>query len=101
MSDVIEAFSAAVSGRVQGVGFRWATKKAAERCAAKGWVMNLEDGRVAAWVEGPAATCNEMRTFLGQGPTLARVDGLECREEEPRGYRQFEISNDASGFENA
>lgn len=95
------AFTALVSGRVQGVGFRWATSRAADRCGAHGWVANLPDGRVAAWIEGPAEAGETMRQFLGRGPALARVDELECREVDPRGYGRFDIRNDVSGFEDA
>ena len=41
-----------VSGRVQGVGFRWFTHDAATREGVSGWVTNLLDGRVEAFVEG-------------------------------------------------
>ena len=45
---------AIVSGRVQGVGFRFFAERAARRAGVRGWVRNLEDGRVETVVEGKA-----------------------------------------------
>jgi len=48
-------------GRVQGVGFRWTTKRIARGFDVQGWVRNLSDGRVELYVHGEE---NEVREFL-------------------------------------
>ncbi len=59
MSDVCRAI--VFRGRVQGVGFRWMTAKAAERFAVRGWVRNEPDGSVRCEVAGEP---HEVTAFL-------------------------------------
>ena len=80
-----------VSGRVQGVAFRWATQEKAVRLGISGWARNLRDGRVEAHLEGDDAAIKAMLAWLGKGPTLAKVTSLDVREREPEGYGEFEI----------
>lgn len=81
-----------VSGRVQGVGFRWAAADAAEGLGVTGTVRNLLDGTVEADVEGPAGAVDRMLAWLAEGPPSARVSGTEVREAEPRGTSGFRIA---------
>jgi acylphosphatase len=74
-----------VSGRVQGVFFRACTAREANSLNVSGWVRNLPDGRVEALVEGEAAAVEALVRWLHRGSPLARVEGVEVREEEPRG----------------
>jgi acylphosphatase len=62
-----------VSGRVQGVGFRWFVIGEAERLGLRGWVRNASDGSVEVEAEGPAAAIDELRLRLEKGPPSARV----------------------------
>lgn len=62
-----------VSGRVQGVGFRWFVIGEAERLGLRGWVRNASDGSVEVEAEGPAAAIGELRASLEKGPPSARV----------------------------
>jgi acylphosphatase len=80
-----------VSGRVQGVGFRWFTQDAASREGVTGWVRNLPDGRVEALVEGEAEAVTRVERALRSGPRGARVDDVAVDDEEPGGYRRFTI----------
>lgn len=80
-----------ISGRVQGVGFRWFAHEAAVREGVTGWVRNLPDGRVEAVVEGEADAVTRMERALRSGPRGARVERVYVGEEEPGGYRSFTI----------
>lgn len=81
-----------ISGRVQGVGFRYFTQEAAAREGITGWVRNLPDGRVEAYVEGESDAVTRVERTIRQGPRGARVDAVEADTEEPsRAYRSFEI----------
>jgi acylphosphatase len=82
-----------VSGRVQGVGFRYFTRDAATREGATGWVRNLPDGRVEAYVEGESDAVTRVEHAIRQGPRGARILTVEVDAEEPGGtYREFGIA---------
>ncbi len=74
-----------VSGRVQGVFFRWETQRAAEASGVKGWVRNLEDGRVEAVFEGEERDVARVVDFCRHGPPLADVNKVEFSEEKYTG----------------
>lgn len=81
-----------VRGRVQGVGFRMAAARHAGRLGVAGTVRNLLDGTVEAAVEGAEQDVEAMVDWLRTGPSSARVDGFDRRQEEPRGAEGFEVS---------
>jgi acylphosphatase len=68
---------AVVTGRVQGVGFRYSTQEVAIRLGLGGWVRNLSDGRVELEAEGDRPALDRLLEFLRAGPRMARVDGVE------------------------
>jgi acylphosphatase len=81
-----------ISGRVQGVGFRYFTADVAAREGVTGWVCNLTDGRVEAYVEGEAEAVTRVERALRQGPPSARVAAVEVATDEPSGtFRDFAI----------
>lgn len=81
-----------VSGLVQGVWFRAATQQQARAQGVRGWVRNLDDGRVEAVFEGPEGAVDELVAFVRVGPEPARVDRIERVDERPRGEDEgFEI----------
>lgn len=69
-----------VSGRVQGVGFRYFVRERAQALGLGGWVRNLPDGRVEAFVEGPRAAVESMEELLAEGPSMARVERVDGSE---------------------
>ena len=69
-----------ISGRVQGVGFRWYAWRAAGDLGLTGFVRNLPDGRVEAVASGNAADLSAFEAALASGPTGARVAGIEVAE---------------------
>lgn len=81
-----------VTGRVQGVGFRMAAARQADRLGVTGSVRNLLDGTVEAAVEGTAQDVEAMVAWLRTGPSSARVDGVDIRQEEPQGSTGFAVS---------
>ena len=88
-----------ISGRVQGVGFRWSMCEAALEHGARGWVRNRRDGRVEAVVDGSAEAVEAMLRWAQRGPRSARVDHVETRaatsEETALTDRGFEPLPDA------
>lgn len=82
---------AVVTGRVQGVGFRYAAADAANRIGVRGWVRNRRDGNVEIVAEGPRAQVRELVEWCHQGPALARVTAVNWSEiaadDELQGFR--------------
>jgi len=68
-----------VSGRVQGVGFRYATYQRAAALGLTGWVRNRPDRRVEVIAEGPRAALMDLVAFCNAGPPFARVDDVDTR----------------------
>ena len=62
-----------VSGRVQGVWFRQSTKEQALSLGLKGWVRNLNDGRVEVLAAGEEKAVRQLEAWLAKGPELANV----------------------------
>lgn len=70
-----------VSGRVQGINFRYHTRNAAQRLNLTGWVRNLSDGRVEVVAEGEEEKVNRLVKFLKKGPLMARIDNTDIKRE--------------------
>lgn len=73
-----------ITGRVQGVGFRYFTHDAALREGVGGWVRNLPDGGVEAEIEGEIAAVDRVEAALRRGPSSARVDHVIVDEQTPQ-----------------
>ncbi len=84
-----------VSGRVQGVFFRYETRQHARRVGVTGWVRNLPDGRVEAVFEGEKEAVDYMIEFCRRGPPAARVEKVEVIWEPYKGeFDSFTIRYD-------
>ena len=77
-----------ISGRVQGVGFRWSTQNMAYELGLTGWVKNLRDGRVEAIFEGEEKIVREAVAWCQRGERPARVDDVEISYEVATGEFQ-------------
>lgn len=81
-----------MSGRVQGVGYRFFADEAARVENLSGWIRNLPDGRVEALAEGDLEAVERFARHLARGPGGARIDRIDTVEETPDGrVRPFEI----------
>ena len=82
-----------VTGRVQGVGFRWFIKAEAKPLGLTGWVRNREDGAVEGEVEGRDDAVEALVPCLEEGPSSAIVTNVEISEisDDGQRYKQFEI----------
>ena len=69
---------AIVTGYVQGVSFRYYTRKKARQLVLTGWVANHPDGSVRVVAEGPHNKLGEFADFLLSGPPHARVDHVQA-----------------------
>jgi acylphosphatase len=81
-----------VSGRVQGVGFRFFAERVANQLGLRGYVRNLADGNVEAYAIGSEALLEEFQRHLAEGPRGARVTSVEESEAAIiNRYKRFEI----------
>ena len=67
-----------ITGRVQGVGFRYALRAEARRRGVSGWVRNRRDGSVEALLQGEADAVRALVEWARQGPPGARVAELRA-----------------------
>lgn len=74
-----------ISGRVQGVGFRYFAEAAAAREGILGWARNMLDGRVEISAEGDADALERFERSLRHGPPHARVERVDVDETLPTG----------------
>lgn len=81
-----------VSGRVQGVGFRYATAEKAEALRLTGYVRNLPDRRVEVLASGEESAVLALRNWLWQGPSLARVSAVQCETAPYQDFHDFRIN---------
>jgi len=81
-----------ISGRVQGVGFRYAAQKQARFLRLKGWVENLPDGSVRAVISGDAESCTSFINWCREGSAYSWVEGVELREMKPGPLGPFAIN---------
>ena len=76
-----------VSGRVQGVGFRFFAERTAAKLGVGGYVKNLYDGRVEVYAIGGAEQLESLKDALRRGPAMARVERVD--EEDAEIFREY------------
>jgi acylphosphatase len=70
-----------IYGRVQGVFFRYNTKKVADKLGLKGCVENNPDSTVEVIAEGDDEALNKLINWCRKGPIGAKVENIEVKEE--------------------
>ena len=81
-----------VTGKVQGVFFRQATKVIAIKNNVNGWVKNLENSQVEILLEGEEINVNSVVDWCRHGPANSRVDEIKIEQQEFSGqYSNFEV----------
>jgi len=73
-----------MSGRVQGVGFRYSMQKEATRLGVTGWVRNRRDGSVEALVQGSEESVAALTAWARRGPAGAKVTEVRVASAEPQ-----------------
>jgi acylphosphatase len=89
--EVKSAFYARVSGRVQGVGFRYSAIREAQRLRINGWVRNASKGDVEVWAEGAPEKLAAFLEWLHKGPQFSRIDMVDTEEKKCKGYYDFNV----------
>lgn len=80
-----------ISGRVQGVGFRYFSQETATRYHIKGWVRNLNDGTVELHAEGDARDYEIFKQALQDGNRFVGVEQIDETDVTSEGHRSFDI----------
>jgi acylphosphatase len=80
-----------VSGRVQGVGYRYFALQEAQKLGLTGFARNLPDGSVEVVAEGDASALASLEARLREGPSFSHVANVETAALEPRGDQGFYI----------
>ena len=81
-----------ISGRVQGVGFRFFAERVANQLGIHGYVKNLWDGNVEVYAIGDTASLEELKRHLAEGPRSSHVSGVEESDEPVNArYKRFLI----------
>lgn len=80
-----------ITGTVQGVFFREFVKENAERHNIKGFVRNLEDGRVETFAEGNPDDVSKFAEIVKKGPKHAQIREVQIKDEKYQGFKEFKI----------
>lgn len=80
-----------ISGTVQGIFFRGFVKENAEKYNVKGFVRNLEDGRVEVFLEGNNEDVDKMIELCKKGPKHSEIKSIELKDEKFQDFKTFKI----------
>lgn len=84
-----------ITGKVQGVAYRYSTVQKAQKLGIKGWVRNCLDGRVEAIFEGTEPLIKEIVQWCHQGPKSAKVTDVKVETIKLQSYKEFEVRETA------
>ncbi len=93
LDDATRCIRARITGRVQGVGFRMATRSRAHQLGLRGYAANCVSGEVEVLAYGPAEAVEALVEWLSEGPPSARVQDVHVEEADESGeeFSRFEI----------
>lgn len=80
-----------ISGKVQGVGYRFFTQRSACTLGIKGYIENEPDGSVIIEAEGSTGQLEQFVRFVQKGPQWARVEEVDSQEITPKGDQVFTV----------
>ena len=80
-----------ITGSVQGIFFRQFIKENADKNKVKGYVRNLEDGRVEVFLEGDVDSVDAMISICKRGPQHAQIRNVDEKEEKFQDFKEFKI----------
>ena len=80
-----------INGTVQGVFYRAFVKENAESLNVKGFIRNLEDGRVEVFLEGNSEEVNKMMELCNQGPKHSQIHDVQVKQEKFQDFKNFKI----------
>ena len=83
-----------LSGKVQGVSFRFHAHEMATKLKLHGWIRNLNDGRVELLVSGPTGTVDQMIAWARKGPPQADIKNVEITDSKDAPKEPFFIRRD-------
>ena len=82
-----------ISGSVQPMFFNQFIKENAEKLGVKGFVRNLEDGRIEIFIEGDVDSIERMAPLCRRGPQHSLIRNIEEKEEKFQDFKDFKILN--------
>lgn len=80
-----------IDGTVQGIFFREFVKENAEKYNVKGFVRNLDNGKVEAFLEGTSEDVEKVVEICKKGPKHAQIRNVEIKEEKYQGFKEFKV----------
>lgn len=81
-----------IDGRVQGVGFRFFTRRQTSTSGITGYVKNLANGKVEVVAEGKESELEKFARKLKTGPSMARVTDIKISRKKYRGdFKSFSV----------
>ena len=82
-----------ISGRVQGVGFRYSAVHKAQQLGIKGFVKNMYDGSVFIEAEGDEISMDHFLIWCNKGPSFSRVEKVSITEGTLKNYTSFTVKH--------